>query len=66
MQEQLTQDIAHGLSDELGAEAVLVELSATHLCEAMRGVETQTETVTRAVAGEPTDDERRRFNEASN
>ncbi|NHN64373.1 GTP cyclohydrolase I FolE [Haloarcula sp. JP-Z28] len=66
MQEQLTQNIAHGLSDEVGAEAVLVEISATHLCEAMRGVETQTETVTRAVAGEPTEEERQRFNEASN
>lgn len=61
MQEELTRDIATGLDDELGAEAVLVEISATHLCEAMRGVETATMTTTRATAGDPTDDERRQF-----
>ncbi|MFC6975878.1 GTP cyclohydrolase I [Halomicroarcula sp. GCM10025709] len=65
MQEQLTQDIAHGLADEIGASAVMVEISATHLCEAMRGVETKTETSSRAVVGEPTEHERRRFNEAT-
>ena len=64
MQEELTNDLATGFSEELGANAVLVELSATHLCEAMRGIETETTTTTRAVVGEPTDAERRRFHEA--
>jgi len=61
MQEDLTADIAQGLADELGADAVLVELRATHLCEAMRGVETESVTTTRSVVGEPTDAERARF-----
>ncbi|MDT3433253.1 GTP cyclohydrolase I [Haloarcula sp. 1CSR25-25] len=65
MQEDLTQDIATGLAEEIGTETVLVELSATHLCEAMRGVETKTETSTRAVVGDPTESERKRFNEAT-
>lgn len=64
MQEELTSDIAAGLSEEVDANAVLVELSATHLCEAMRGIETETTTTTRAVVGEPTDAERERFHEA--
>lgn len=64
MQEQLTQDIAEGLADELEASVVLVELSATHLCEAMRGIETATETSTRAVVGTPTSAERRQFRDA--
>lgn len=64
MQEELTRDIATGLEAELGASAVLVEMSATHLCEAMRGVETATETTTRATAGEPTDADRERFRAA--
>lgn len=62
MQEQLTSDIAHGLADEIGAGAVAVEISATHLCEAMRGVETATETTTRSTVGELTESERERFN----
>ncbi|WP_415380492.1 GTP cyclohydrolase I [Halosimplex sp. TS25] len=61
MQEELTTDIAHGLADELGADAVIVEITATHLCEAMRGVETATETTTRTTVGELTDSERERF-----
>lgn len=61
MQEELTRDIATGLDAELGAEGVLVEISATHLCEAMRGVETATKTTTRATAGDPTDGDRRQF-----
>ena len=64
MQEELTRDIADGLAAELDAEAVLVEASATHMCEAMRGVETATETTTTATAGSPTDAERRRFRDA--
>jgi len=63
MQEQLTSDIAHGLADEIGAEAVAVEISATHLCEAMRGVETTTETTTRATVGELSESESEQFNE---
>lgn len=64
MQEQLTQDIATGLADELGAGAVLVEVTATHLCEAMRGVETASETTTRATVGDPTKTEREWFRQA--
>jgi GTP cyclohydrolase I len=64
MQEDLTQDIAHGLADELDAEGVLVEISATHMCEAMRGIETETTTTTRATVGELTSDERERFRNA--
>jgi GTP cyclohydrolase I len=52
MQESLTRDIATGLHEELGAAGVVVELTATHLCEAMRGVERATETTTRTAAGE--------------
>jgi GTP cyclohydrolase I len=61
IQEGLTSEIAHGLAAEVGAEAVVVELRATHLCEAMRGIETETETVTRTTVGNLTDEERRRF-----
>jgi GTP cyclohydrolase I len=64
MQEELTSDLADGLADELNANAMLVELSATHLCEAMRGVETETTTTTRAVVGDPSNAERARFSEA--
>jgi GTP cyclohydrolase I len=61
MQERLTNDIASGLADELDAATVLVEMSATHLCEAMRGVETESTTTTKATVGEPTEAERERF-----
>jgi GTP cyclohydrolase I len=61
IQEGLTGDIAHGLAAEVGADAVVVELRATHLWEAMRGIETATETVTRTTVGDLTDEERRRF-----
>lgn len=61
MQEELTHEIATGLQAEIGAEAVLVEISATHLCEAMRGVERATQTTTTAEAGEPTDEDRQQF-----
>ena len=64
MQEELTHEIATGLQEELGASSVLVELSATHLCEAMRGIETPTETTTRATAGEPSDQDRQQFRTA--
>lgn len=64
MQEQLTRDIADGLADEVDAETVLVEITATHMCEAMRGVETATETTTRTTVGSPTDTEQRRFRDA--
>ena len=60
-QEKLTRDIATGLDTELETTAVLVEVTASHLCEAMRGVETETQTTTRATAGEPTEDDRRQF-----
>lgn len=64
IQEQLTSDIAIGLADEIGTDLVMVQLSATHMCEAMRGVETATETETQAVIGQPTEAEQRRFRKA--
>ena len=64
MQERLTRGIADGLADELGATTVLAELRMTHLCEAMRGIESETETTTRASNGAPTDEERQRFGDA--
>lgn len=64
MQEQLTQDIADGLAAELDAEAVLIELAATHLCEAMRGIETETLTRTYAMVGDPTENEVQWFRDA--
>lgn len=64
IQEGLTEDIAAGLQEELGAGAVLVEMTATHMCEVMRGVETETTTRTVATAGDPTDEERERFRTA--
>ena len=64
MQERLTRDIADGLASELDAAAVLVEIEATHMCEAMRGVETATTTTTRSVVGTPTTTERERFTDA--
>ncbi|MUV85306.1 GTP cyclohydrolase I FolE [Natronomonas sp. CBA1123] len=64
VQEGLTADIAEGLADEVDAEAVRVELTATHLCEAMRGVETASETTTQSTVGELTENERRRFRSA--
>lgn len=66
MQKQLTNDIASGLEAELDAATVLVEMNATHLCEAMRGVETKSMTTTKATVGEPTEAERERFQAAVN
>jgi GTP cyclohydrolase I len=64
IQEQLTNDIATGLADELGAGTVLVQMSATHLCEAMRGIETESTTTTRATIGEATENEQGQFQAA--
>ncbi|OTF01893.1 GTP cyclohydrolase I [Halorubrum sp. SD683] len=64
MQERLTNDIASGLADELDAEAVLVEMNATHLCESMRGIETESTTTTRSTVGELTTEEREQFRTA--
>jgi len=64
MQESLTRDIASGLRSEIGATGVIVEFTATHLCEAMRGVERATETTTRAVEGEVTTTAKRQFERA--
>ncbi|KAB1184799.1 MULTISPECIES: GTP cyclohydrolase I [Haloferax] len=61
VQESLTQDIAVGLNEEVGAEGVIVEITATHLCEAMRGVERETETTTRAIVGNVTNGVVRQF-----
>lgn len=66
MQERLTNDIASGLGEELDAPAVLVEMNTTHLCEAMRGIETESTTTTRTTIGDPTDVERERFQAAVN
>lgn len=64
MQERLTNDIASGLAHELDAEAVLVEMNATHLCESMRGIETESTTTTRATVGELTSEESEQFKTA--
>lgn len=64
MQERLTNDLARGLAEELDAPAVLVEITANHLCEAMRGIETESTTTTRASAGDPTDTDRNQFERA--
>jgi GTP cyclohydrolase I len=64
MQEALTHDIAAGLREEVGAVGVAVEVTATHLCEAMRGVERATETTTRSVAGEVSDAAVQQFDRA--
>jgi GTP cyclohydrolase I len=65
MQEGLTHDIATGLQEEIGAVGVVVEVTATHLCEAMRGVERATETTTRSAAGEISDNTVQQFDRAS-
>jgi GTP cyclohydrolase I len=64
MQESLTHELASGLREEMGASGVVVEIEATHLCEAMRGVERATETTTRATAGDLPSDAVRRFERA--
>ena len=64
VQEGLTRDIAEGLTAEIETDTAQVEITATHLCEAMRGVETATETTTQATVGELTDNEQRRFRSA--
>ena len=64
VQEEVTRDIALGLAEEIEAAAVQVEITAKHLCEAMRGVETATATTTQSTDGELTDTERQRFRSA--
>lgn len=64
VQENLTRDIAEGLATELNLDAVRVEISAEHLCEAMRGIETSTRTATQATVGELTSNEQWRFRSA--
>ncbi|MCU4975839.1 GTP cyclohydrolase I [Halobacteria archaeon AArc-m2/3/4] len=64
IQEGLTREIADGLAEEVHADGVVVELTATHLCEAMRGVETATETTTQATVGNITATDRQRFRAA--
>lgn len=64
VQEELTQEIAAGLAEEVGANAAMVEITATHLCEAMRGIESATETTTQAHVGDLTDSEHQRFRSA--
>lgn len=63
-QEALTSGVATGLADELGAEGVVVEITATHMCEAMRGVETATATTTYESVGELSSADRERFRES--
>jgi GTP cyclohydrolase I len=64
VQEQLTSDIAEGLAGEIGTDAVMVNVAATHFCEMMRGIETVTETRTSATVGDPTEGERQQFRDA--
>lgn len=61
---QLTEDIAVGFANELNVETVLVKLSTTHLCEAMREIETPTQTATRAIVGTPMSADRRQFRDS--
>lgn len=63
-QERLTREIADGLGREPDPGRVAVEVTTTHTCEAMRGVETATETPTREAVGELTGREWRRFRDA--
>lgn len=63
-QEQPTTDIATGLADEIGTETAVVLIRATHLCEAMRGIETNTETETIATVGDPAREDRQRMRDA--
>lgn len=63
-QEALTSDIATGLADEIGASGVAVEVTATHMCEAMRGVETSTSTTTRETVGELSTIDHEQFRES--
>ncbi|RLM95074.1 GTP cyclohydrolase I [Haloarcula sp. Atlit-7R] len=63
-QETLTRDIAAGLADELDAHGVVVELTATHMCEVMRGIETETETTTREYVGTISEADRTQFRES--
>ncbi|WP_424000376.1 GTP cyclohydrolase I [Haloarcula salina] len=63
-QETLTRDIAVGLADELDAHGVAVQVTATHLCEVMRGVETETKTTTRELVGTISEEDRTQFREA--
>lgn len=64
IQEGLTPDIATGLREEVDTIGVAVEVTATHLCEVMRGVERATETTTRSIAGEFDDEANRQFDRA--
>ncbi|MFC6824939.1 GTP cyclohydrolase I [Halopelagius fulvigenes] len=63
-QEALTNDIATGLADEIDAACVAVEITATHMCEAMRGVEMSTATTTRETVGELSTTDREQFRES--
>lgn len=63
-QEALTRDIATGLAAELEARCVLVEVTARHMCEAMRGVETATWTTTVEQVGTVSESDRDQFREA--
>lgn len=55
-QEELTRNIADGLVSELDASGVAVEITAMHMCEAMRGVETATATTTSEYLGDVPDE----------
>lgn len=63
-QEELTRALATGLADELDARGVIVEMTARHMCEMMRGVETETATTTRERVGSVTDVDRDQFRDA--
>lgn len=63
-QETLTSDIATGLAEELDAHGVAVEITATHMCEVMRGIETATETTTRTQVGTFDEADREQFRES--
>jgi hypothetical protein len=52
------------LAEEIGTDSVLAETTATHLYEAMHGVEPTTATTTRMLTSEVTPDVRQRIADA--
>lgn len=63
-QEVLTRDIVNGLATELESDSVTAELTAMHMCEAMRGVETVTTTTTRESVGNLCQEDHQQFRDA--
>lgn len=60
VQERLTREITEGISEEVGAEGVIVAIEAEHTCEAMRGIETPDTTTITTFSTGVLDEENRR------